>query len=135
MTANSVEEIRKRLLRDDSVQEMIRARAYEIFLMRGVQPGGPAQDWFQAESEVLAFLLANQPEHTTEKVIEQASPVSAGDTSSESAKPEKTRKPRATSKSTAAKKTTHRTGGKKTPPSETKPKRARKKSTPDETTE
>lgn len=60
MTTESLEELRRRLLQQDSVQRMIQMRAYEIFQMRGCQPGGEAQDWFHAEGEVLAFLIASE---------------------------------------------------------------------------
>lgn len=74
MTTESLEELRQRLLRDESVREMISARAYEIYRMRGVQPGGPAQDWFQAESEVLAFILAHYPEQPEKEDEQIAAP-------------------------------------------------------------
>ena len=54
----SLEDLRKRLLGEERVQQMVRVRAYEIFQMRGGQPGWEANDWFQAEGEVLAFLIA-----------------------------------------------------------------------------
>ena len=60
MTTESLEELRRRLLQQDSVQRMIQMRAYEIYQMRGGQPGGEAQDWFHAEGEVLAFLIASE---------------------------------------------------------------------------
>ena len=129
MKSDSLEELRQRLLRDGSVQEMIRVRAYEIFLMRGVLPGGPAQDWFQAEGEVLAFLLAHQPpEHQTDLVVEQISTGSVEVAAFEPA-PEKNRKSRSTPKKPALKKTAaRRTSAKTSGKSESKPKRTRKKS-------
>lgn len=51
------------MIRDERVRQMIRVRAYEIYQMRGQQPGGQAEDWLQAENEVLAFLMADQPQH------------------------------------------------------------------------
>lgn len=51
----AVEE-RERLLHSMSEQE-IRARAYEIYLRRGAQPGYELEDWLQAERE----LTTNQP--------------------------------------------------------------------------
>jgi hypothetical protein len=60
MTRESLEELRERLLDQQSVQQMIQMRAYEIFQMRGGQPGAEAQDWFHAEGEVLAFLIAHE---------------------------------------------------------------------------
>lgn len=62
MPRESLEELRKRLLQEERVLEMISVRAYEIFEMRGFQEGGAAQDWFDAENEVLAFLIANEPQ-------------------------------------------------------------------------
>jgi DNA-binding SARP family transcriptional activator len=128
MTTESLEEHRQRLLRDENVQEMIRARAFEIYHMRGVQPGAAAEDWFQAESEVLAFLLAHHPEQVIEEQVEQIAATPVADALSEPATPKK-RKPRSTSKQTAAKKApTKRTGPKKALVSDSKPKRARKES-------
>jgi hypothetical protein len=60
MTTESLEALRRRLLQRESVQRMIQIRAYEIYQMRGCQPGGEAQDWFHAEGEVLAFLIAGE---------------------------------------------------------------------------
>lgn len=60
MATETLEELRDRLLRQHNVQQMIQVRAYEIFRMRGSQPGGDAQDWFHAEGEVLAFLIAHE---------------------------------------------------------------------------
>jgi Protein of unknown function (DUF2934) len=34
-------------------QEMIRARAYELYESRGREPGQDEQDWFHAEQEIL----------------------------------------------------------------------------------
>ena len=134
MTSDSLEELQQRLLRDESVREMIRARAYEIFLMRGVQGGGAAHDWFQAESEVLAFLLANH--YTTEKEMEQVAATPAATsilepTAAPVAEPvaPKKRKPRSTAKATPAKQPgTNQTGAKKSVKSKSKPKRSRKES-------
>jgi hypothetical protein len=134
MTGESLEEHRERLLRDESVQEMIRARAFEIYHMRGVLPGGPAQDWFQAESEVLAFLLAHHPEPVTEMEAEQVASTSVADALSEPTTPKK-RKPRATSKVNAAKKAaTERTKPKKAAVSKPKSKRPRKEAKPEDKT-
>jgi len=136
MTSEILEELRQRLLRNESVQEMIRARAYEIYHMRGIQPGGAAQDWFQAESEVLAFLLAHHPEQVTEEEVEQIAATPMVDALSEATTPKK-RKPRATSNSTssstteetAAKKAaTKRSKAKKTSVSKPTSKRPRKES-------
>jgi hypothetical protein len=34
-------------------QELIRARAYELYESRGREPGQDEQDWFRAEREIL----------------------------------------------------------------------------------
>jgi hypothetical protein len=34
-------------------QEMIKARAYELYESRGREPGQDEQDWFRAEQEIL----------------------------------------------------------------------------------
>jgi hypothetical protein len=128
MTTESLEELRERLLRDENVQEMIHARAFEIYRMRGVQPGSAAQDWFQAESEVLAFLLAHQPEQVTEEEAEQIAAIPVAEALSELTTPKK-RKPRPTSKATTVKKaSTKQPGAKKAPVSKPKSKRSRKES-------
>lgn len=128
MTTESLEELQQRLLRDESVREMIRARAYEIYRMRGIQPGGATLDWFQAESEVLAFLLAHHPEDVTENINEQIAAPLTTMASPEPATP-KQRKPRSTSGETAVKKTaTRKAGSKKATGSVSKPKRPRTKS-------
>jgi hypothetical protein len=67
MTTETLEELRERLLRQESVQQMIQMRAYEIYQMRGGKPGGEAQDWFHAEGEVLAFLLADESTRNDEQ--------------------------------------------------------------------
>ena len=60
MKPESTEELRKRLLKDDQVQMMISMRAYEIYQMRGSQPGHDAEDWFRAENEILTFLIQEE---------------------------------------------------------------------------
>ena len=59
LPGENFEEFRERLLEDQDVQEMIQVRAYEIFVLRGRQPGNETRDWLQAEEEVLAFLIAD----------------------------------------------------------------------------
>jgi hypothetical protein len=60
MSRESTEELRQRLLKDKRVQELISRRAYEIYVMRGGQPGGEAHDWFQAEGEILSILIEEE---------------------------------------------------------------------------
>jgi DUF2934 family protein len=132
-TFESLEELRYRLLRNESVQEMIRARAYEIYHLRGIQPGGAAQDWFQAESEVLAFLLAHHPEHVPETEDEPGAAPSIT-APPDTAAPKK-RKSRSTSslasgsktkETTAKKAATKRSKSKKASVAKPKSKRSRK---------
>jgi hypothetical protein len=56
---------------------MIQVRAYEIYLMRGGHPGREAQDWFHAESEVLAFLLADESSRDDDQQYENSAPAPA----------------------------------------------------------
>jgi hypothetical protein len=53
---------------------MIQVRAYEIYQMRGGHPGREAQDWFHAENEVLAFLLADESARDNDQPSENAAP-------------------------------------------------------------
>lgn len=148
MTTESFEELRQRMLSDADIREMIRARAYEIYRMRGLQPGSAAHDWFQAENEVLAFLLAHQDEQVTEprsepvaspSTIEPSSDPAAADSSTElSPQPAAPKKPRQRSASraiSAKKPTTRKAGSKKSVESDSKPKRSRKKSKPEDKSE
>jgi len=41
-----------------SLEERIRARAYELYLRRGGHGGSPEQDWFQAAAEVYGESVA-----------------------------------------------------------------------------
>jgi hypothetical protein len=60
MKRESTEELRARLLADGQVQSMIAMRAYEIFELRGGTPGHEAEDWFQAEAEILRFVIEEE---------------------------------------------------------------------------
>lgn len=70
MNRENLEEVRARLLSEQSVQHMVRVRAYEIYEMRGGQPGWEAHDWLQAEGEVLAFLIANESNRHDEEQVQ-----------------------------------------------------------------
>jgi DUF2934 family protein len=124
MTTESLEELRERLLRQQSVQRMIQVRAYEIYLMRGGKPGGESQDWFHAENEVLAFLIASESAQADEQAATQTAGVKS-DPSPEAPAPKKPRT-RAGSKPADAKQATAKTTApKRTPstkPAESKPK-------------
>ena len=41
-----------------SIEEQIRARAYELFLQRGGHGGSPEQDWLQAVAEIQSQSVA-----------------------------------------------------------------------------
>ena len=45
---------------DESVPELIRRRAYDIFEVRGGQPGHEVEDWLQAEREIKHHLGIQQ---------------------------------------------------------------------------
>ncbi len=49
---------RKEVLTMLSLEERIRARAYDLYLRRGGQGGSPEQDWFQAAAEVYGESVA-----------------------------------------------------------------------------
>jgi len=45
-----------RLLGILSLQEQIEARAHEIYLARGAEPGHELDDWLQAEREIMGWV-------------------------------------------------------------------------------
>lgn len=132
MTEESFEQLRKRLLRDEKVQRMIRARAYEIYEMRGRLPGNEARDWFLAETEVIAFLIANEPESAPGGVEASGNsqPVTApSETEPMSQRPVKgSRARKATKEATAKKPRSKKAASKKTADPEAKQKRGSRKS-------
>ena len=50
--------VKKEVLTMLSLEERIRARAYELYLRRGGHGGSPEQDWFQAAAEVYGESVA-----------------------------------------------------------------------------
>jgi len=66
MSKESIDELRNRLLRDPEIQNMIRMRAYEIYQLRGRDPGHQAEDWFRAEMEILQFLIDEESQRAAE---------------------------------------------------------------------
>jgi hypothetical protein len=141
MTRESLEELRERLLAQQSVQRMIQMRAYEIYQMRGGQPGAEAQDWFHAEREVLAFLIAH--ESAREDDIQDAESADAASASEAQPGAPATRKfgPRVTAKPAKAKQAgpkktaPKRATPRKSPESRSKTKRTNKQSKRDENVE
>ena len=110
MTKESLDRVRERLFGDEQVRQMIRARAYEIYELRGGQPGREAQDWLRAEREVLAFLIARESSRAEEKQF-RSNPAATPSTVREPAGAAAKRKSRAaserkTGKRAASKKTT-----------------------------
>ena len=68
-----VEAIRARLLADEQVHTMIEMRAYEIYRLRGAAPGQEAEDWLQAEAEILKFLMDEEARRSeTEALVAQS---------------------------------------------------------------
>ena len=114
MSRESLEELRGRLLRDEHAQELIRMRAFEIYKLRGGQPGGEAHDWFQAESEVLTFLIEEESQRTARSETVDAGTKSASSPSNAAAAP--STKP-AVRRTTGARKTKEAGAKKKAPAS------------------
>jgi hypothetical protein len=54
---DSMERLRESLLADEEVRVIISMRAYEIYVNRGAAPGREADDWFQAENEIIPILI------------------------------------------------------------------------------
>ena len=131
MSKEDLDERREELIRDERVRQMIRVRAYEISQMRGPQPGGQAQDWFQAENEVLSFLIADESRQIEKesRQVENEPPTTSMPVAAKPAKATATKKsssPVASAAKPASKKRTTRK------PADTRPKPARKRSTPRE---
>ena len=142
MTKETLEEIRERLLRQHNVQQMIAVRAYEIYQIRGGQPGGEAQDWFRAEGEVLAFLLADDsvrddsaPEKDRAAIAQSVAELApAAPAEASTAKKSRSRAgTKSDGKTSAPKKpTSKRATTKKPAEPQSKPARSRAKEKPDE---
>jgi hypothetical protein len=60
MSRETTNELRERLLRNAEVQDMIRARAFEIYERSGRAHGRDAEHWFQAEQDVISFLIEEE---------------------------------------------------------------------------
>jgi hypothetical protein len=124
MNKENLEEHREQLIRDERVRQMIRVRAYEIYQMRGPQPGSQAQDWLQAENEVLAFLIADESRR-----IENDSPSNPSATVPPAAKEKAPSRKKPSSRTASPRKPSSKRGTSKKP-ADTKSKPARKRSTP-----
>ncbi|MFY9221107.1 MAG: DUF2934 domain-containing protein [Blastocatellia bacterium] len=60
--------MREQLQQDPSVRNRVARRAYELFIQRGRQIGREAEDWFKAETEILAELMQENAQQTKEEV-------------------------------------------------------------------
>ena len=54
------EQIRERLLGDETARARVSLRAYEIYEQRGCAPGCELEDWLQAENEMLLPLIEEE---------------------------------------------------------------------------
>lgn len=61
MKEQTEDRLREQLLADEEARSRIAGRAYEIYLSRGGEHGSDLDDWLQAENEVLAILIEQQP--------------------------------------------------------------------------
>jgi hypothetical protein len=131
MSKEDLDERREELIRDERVRQMIRVRAYEIYQMRGPQGGGQAQDWFQAENEVLSFLIADESRQieNESRQVESAPSTASTPVAAKPAKATATKKSSSRIASAAKPASKTRTTRK---PADTKPKPARKRSNPKE---
>lgn len=131
MNKENLEEHREELIRDERVRQMIRVRAYEIYQMRGPQPGGQAQDWLQAENEVLSFLIADESRQIEKesRQVESEPSTARAPVAVPLAKATATKKSSSRIASAAKPSSKKRTARK---PADTKPKPVRKRSTPKE---
>lgn len=133
MTKESLEELRERLIRDERVRQMIKVRAYELYQMRGHQLGGPAQDWFQAEDEILAFLIADESQRVDEKEAQPAESTSQLQSPPEPAAARKRTRQSKSERNKPVSKAASAKGGasKKAPASKPKAKRTPKQAKPE----
>lgn len=53
-----VKDVKSEVFVMQSLEEKVRARAYELYLRRGGRGGSPEQDWFQAMQEVYGESVA-----------------------------------------------------------------------------
>lgn len=113
-------EIRERLLRDESVREKIHRRAYEIYVERGGGDGRAHQDWFQAETEVLTPLVEAEMQRLAATQIALEAPAPAKQVKTGSSKTTKRSAVKEDVKP-AAKKAASKTTAKKTTKSTKKP--------------
>lgn len=72
MENDGEKDLRESLYNDEGMLERIRARAYELYLSRGGEPGREVEDWLQAEKEALTSLAEEQPSSEAAKKAQSA---------------------------------------------------------------
>ena len=72
-----VNKMREQLQQDPSVRNRVARRAYELFIQRGRQIGREAEDWFKAETEILAELMQENAQQTKEEVSHEVASAQA----------------------------------------------------------
>lgn len=55
-----VQKFQQQLQQDPNLRNRVARRAYELFIQRGRQMGREAEDWFQAENEILHRLVEEE---------------------------------------------------------------------------
>ena len=53
----------QQLHQDPTLRNRVAKRAYELFIQRGRQMGDEAEDWFQAENEILREIIKEQKQY------------------------------------------------------------------------
>ncbi|MBI4854736.1 MAG: DUF2934 domain-containing protein [Acidobacteria bacterium] len=59
----------EQLHQDPTLRNRVARRAYELFIRRGRQMGREAEDWFQAEKEILQEVLEEQNQFVSTKEV------------------------------------------------------------------
>jgi hypothetical protein len=77
--AETREEIRARLLRDENIIQNIQFRAYEIWILRGRVDGRHHEDWALAENEIINFLIEQELKNTAEAISEVVEEIAAAE--------------------------------------------------------
>ena len=78
MKEQTEEQRREQLLADEEVRSRVALRAYEIYESRGGGLGRDLDDWLQAENEVLAILIEQQPSATAPDLVEPPAEIGGG---------------------------------------------------------
>ncbi len=91
MTSERQERLREQLLGDGEVRAAISLRAYNLYQLRGGEPGHEIEDWIQAEKEILEALIREESQLGAESSAAVALPAdtasTAGDQKSSKSSP------------------------------------------------